>query len=130
MYYFRDASTGSVQAMYGVQAHEAMGTNIVGSYNLYLGMENWLKISNTSSSPQSVTIVTTGPSGIAEQSFVISAHASLDIPLHQNIAYSCCPDSYGSVVVSSDSANALVSELVRARPAYNGLDFVMPTLVR
>ena len=47
MFYFRD-DAGSISAMYGSQARQASSRMVFGSYNRFLAMNNWLRISNAS----------------------------------------------------------------------------------
>jgi hypothetical protein len=56
LFYFRSSATGSVTTLYGSAARETFGKELYGSYNLFLGMYNWLKLTNTQDEPINVTM--------------------------------------------------------------------------
>ena len=49
--------------MFGDRAKEALGERISGSYNLFLGADNELRLANASSLPASVLVTVVSPAG-------------------------------------------------------------------
>lgn len=130
MFYFRN-STGSMLSMYGSQARESIGTDLNGSYNLYLNMDNWLKISNTTNSSVTVTVTVNNPSDSGgSRTFTLGAFQSNNIALHSDQTLNALVDSYGFVEVSASRSNSIMSELLRRKTASGLTDFAAPTAVR
>ncbi|MCB0323093.1 MAG: S8 family serine peptidase [Bdellovibrionales bacterium] len=128
MFYFRD-SNGRIEAMYGSQAREAAIGKLAGSFNLYLGMQNWLRVANPSSNPITIRIAVNNPTGTIEQSVTLSGHASKTIAIH-GTEFQTLADTYGRVVLSSTGNAGLLAELLRLRTVGTIVDFAAPTEVR
>lgn len=131
MFYFRDAS-GSINAMYGSHLSESYGSKIFGSYNLYLGMFNWLRIYNTSSSASTVTLTIHPPGQDPSVSqFLLGARSGTDLGLHDVAQFNTAPDTFGVVELESSQPFSISGELLRLRTTPNGLiDFAAPTRMR
>lgn len=134
MFYFRN-TTGGISAMYGTQAKESLGNNLTASYNLFLGMNNWLKLSNTSNSDINILIKVQSASFNTselntEYEVTILAHSSIDVALHDSRELKVEPNSYGSISLTTQTSNSIIAELIRTRSISDELDFAMPTLVR
>ncbi len=135
MYYFRSA-TGSILGMYGSQSRTAQSVAVVGSYNLFLGMDNLLKVSNTGSEDIDARVRVQNLDGSETNTTVtIKAKSTTEIALHETSTYGSIRDSYGVVTVETNSLNdstKLIAELVRMRTSnIDGLlDFAAPTAVR
>lgn len=127
MLYYRDQTSGSIQSMYGSQARTASSSTVNGSFNLFLGMENYLKISNTSSQAitSTVTISSAFSSGATVQT-AIPAKGSVELPLHDTTTYGTVADSYGVVTVAPGGAN-LITENLRLLRNSAGVEFAAPT---
>ena len=132
MVYMRDPATGRIKAMYGSQAREALGRSFLGSYNLFLGMYDWLKLINPTASVLNATLVVNSASGANETSVPIPARGSVDLGLHDGSVYGTSPDTYGVVEVQIPPSASLFSELLRLRmdSTTGQVDFAFPTEVR
>lgn len=128
MFYFPDGN-GSVAGAYGSLARASAPDLQHGSYNLFLGMQNWLKLTNITGDAQTVTLKLALPSGAQSVSYrTLAAHDSLDLGLHEFDAYGTLPDTYGMITVETSRSGALLSELLRLRPAAGGgVDFTALT---
>ena len=126
MFYFRNTE-GAVEAMYGSQAWPPVEGIKFGSYNLFLGMENWLRVFNTSAETQQVAVTLIYPTGETRQEMLtLGAYSGTVLALHDTAIHGTAPDSYGQLTVSGNT----LAELVRMRPdPAGGLDFAMPTTV-
>lgn len=129
MLYYR-SSEGSIRAMYGVESREPLGTIYNGSYNLYLGMQNWLSLSSSSSQYVSATIETIGPGGGSSNTYTLSPYGTLVFPIHDASDFNTVADSYGFVRVTADRPNVLIADLTRMRRPNSIFDFAFPTAVR
>ena len=121
---------GSISAMYGSQSRESIGRELFGSFNLYLGMENLLKLFNTSDQATTATVLVNGPASSAEKTVVIPANGTINLPLRDNSDCGTAGDSYGGVLVTTDEPGKLLSEVVRIRHLGEELDFAAATSVR
>lgn len=127
MLYFRDQTTGGIQAMYGSQARAASTSTVNGSFNLFLGMENYLKLSNTSTQAVTSTVtISSAFSGGATVQTSIPAKGSVELPLHEFATYGTVADSYG-VVTIAPGGQALVTENLRLLRNATGVEFAAPT---
>jgi V8-like Glu-specific endopeptidase len=132
MYYFRSSSDdGGIETMYGSQAREASSDTLSGSYNLFLGMFNYLKLINTSANTLRVDLdVTSLASAGSAHSYFIPAKGSMDLPIHDSAQFGTLPESYGSLRVSPNSGG-LITEVLRLKPSQaSGFEFVAPTPLR
>ena len=86
MFYQRDEKDGGILAMYGAQAQEALGERIVGSYNLFLGMENWLKLANPTALAVDVVVKVSSPERTSEVRVRVPANSLVDLPIHNQRA--------------------------------------------
>lgn len=131
MVYMRDMQNGSIRSMYGSHAQELLGTNYIGSYNLFLGMTNWLKIINPSSSNVTATLTIYTMFGTSSQTVTIDAMSSKDLGLHESQTYGTYSNTYGVVSVEAANSAHLIAQLLRVRNASDGqVDFAFPTEVR
>lgn len=122
MLYFR-FDDGSISAMYGTSSREAFGAAITASYNLFLNMNNFAYLSNTSSEDINALItVTTGQSSHVEP-ILIGKHQTKTLALHDMQHYNTVPDSYGVVTIDAPSSSQLIAEIIRVRDG----DFAFPT---
>ncbi len=129
MFYFRDTVSGSVTSMYGSQAAVAPQGTVRGSFNLFLGMENYLKLTNPSDSSVSVdvTVLSAFSSG-SSRTIVLPANASTELGLQDYTTYGTIPNSYGVVVVTpSNASNRLVHEVLRMKRTGSAIQFTAPT---
>ncbi|MCB0360432.1 MAG: hypothetical protein KDD44_12375, partial [Bdellovibrionales bacterium] len=126
MFYFY-APAGAISAMYGSQPKQTIDSSQLGSYNLFLGMYNFLKLFNPSDAAVNGTIAVHSGASVREITFSLPARAAADFGLHETANYGTSPDSYGLVAV--DGA-PVVAEVLRLRPSpTSGFDFAFPTPV-
>ncbi|MCL4134016.1 UNVERIFIED_CONTAM: hypothetical protein GTU68_065614 [Idotea baltica] len=128
MFYFRNTLSGSITAMYGSQASVATASDVTGAFNLFLNMENYLKVSNPSSGAVNVNFVVSSLfSSGSNFSRSIPANGSIELNLHDTITFGTQADSYGTVSVNPNS-DAIRSEILRVRKDGSGLlQFAAPT---
>ncbi len=131
MFYVRDVSSGGIDAMYGIPLQEPFGTISSSSYNLFLGMSNWLRISNTSDNSVDVTLSVFSPQGEANtRNFSMEANTTQSFGLHE-AQYGTAPDTFGVLRVEGSEAKALSSDLLRIRRnAESRIDIAAPLPVR
>jgi hypothetical protein len=132
VYYFLDpqhriATAYADQVQYRPSVHPAQGQT---SYNLYLEMNNWLKIYNTQGAAALAHLTLShGDQTIFDQDIELPAKGGFDFPLHNFSLFGTAPDSYGSLKISNMSG--LSVELLRLRPTAKGsVDFAVPLQLR
>ena len=127
MFYFRQ-NTGGIMATYGSQGTTVTNAAHTGSYNLFLGMYNWLRVFNTLATAVDGTLTVTDQLGQQRQQAIsLGAHSGMDLGLHEYTTYGTAPDTYGRIVVNGP----FVAEVLRIKPTASGqIDFAMPTTVR
>jgi hypothetical protein len=130
MFYFRDIETGSIEAMYGAEARETLGRIAFGSYNRFLGMENWLRVANNGNATGQLQLIVNSQGGSLEEVLTLAPGSMVVLPLHDTARFLTSPDTYGTVELRVTEGALLFAELLRAKPAHNGLDFISPTTVR
>ena len=126
MFYFRNIF-GGIEAMYGSQARTADAGMKYGSYNLFLNMNNWLRVFNTTDQGQDIQVDVINAAGQLNRRILsLCAHCGRDLGLHETSEYGTAVDSYGAVNVLGEAS----VELLRLRPtSTGGIDFAMPTPV-
>ena len=127
MFYFYESS-GSISAMYGSQLSSAKSGTLIGSWNLYLGMYNWLRVFNTGATSQDVTVTVWHDGSSTNKSIRLQAQSGIDLGLHETSTYGNETNSYGIVTVNAQN---IISELLRIKPTSSGgIDFALPTKMR
>ncbi len=123
-------------ALYPVPLREAFGLNAVGSFNLFLGMENAMQLSNPSAQIAHLTVRLNGPLGngqigvLSTNSVVIPARGSAVLQLHDASRFNTRADIYGTVVIDGLEQGAFVADVVRRKSSATELEFLMPTTAR
>ena len=132
MFYFRDPNSGAITGMYGSGIQESFGTSQFGSYNLFLGMNNWMKILNTRDVATEVTVTVHNPTGAPNVRIIqLAPNQVVDLGLHDTGTFGTTLNTYGVAQLETASGGAVMSELVRFRTLSSGaLDFAAPTAVR
>lgn len=127
MFYFRNPQ-GSINAMYGKQAGSTVGGVRYGSWNLFLGMYNWLRIFNTSAEVRVVKLKIYNGDLVTPGEFLLSGNNGFDLGLHETATYKTSLNSYGLIEVQG---NDLLTEVIRIKPSGSGEpDFVATTNVK
>ncbi|HMO19302.1 MAG TPA: hypothetical protein PKA63_02440 [Oligoflexia bacterium] len=129
MNYFRNSS-GSIEGMFGTVSRETLGNHLTGSFNLFLGMNNFLVLSNTSNQPVTVQFLTNSPGGLGNTSFPIIALGTLSISVKDTASFLAGSDTYGSIKLVPSNSGVVLADLIRLKPAGSGFDFAFPTEVR
>ena len=129
MSYYRQPDTGSISAMSAIQGQTASAAILSSTYNLFLGMENTLRLSNVSAGTVNAKITLQNLSGLIEVELSIPARSTRVLDLHDSALFSTSPDTYGPVRVQSDQPASLIGNILRTHWFGNELDFVMPTLL-
>ena len=126
---YRRSLSGEVEYMYGVQALQALGTVLRGSFNTYLSQTSTLVLINSGATAQQVSFQLMRSSGTpilpsSKSDFEVSvpAHGLLRFDLSEAVG----SEDYGVVTVQSEDRNTLVGHVLRQR----GLEYVMPTPLR
>ena len=132
MVYARNSTSGSVEAMYGTPAIRVSSGAVTGSYNLFLGMFNWLKVINPSSSTLNVdlTVSSLSSSG-SSQTLQLPPFSSRDLFLNDP-GFGTIADSYGTVLLEPQGGGAVLSQVLRIKEdsGSGGLEYIMPTEVQ
>ena len=130
--FFHLDANGSVSAMSAVSAREALGESSLSSYNLFLGMQNWLTISNTTDEDVSIEIDATSYASNGSQTLEIEANSSLSLAIHGSEALGTLSDTYGILEIDPDQDPSLILDLHRVRYEEDGItiDYSFPTAVR
>ena len=114
---------GGADYVYGVQAREALGQSLKGSYNTFLNQSCRLLLANPTAQTQDVNVSMTRFDGST-----VLAEGSVTVPAHGLHTFDLCshdvPDAYGVVAVEA-SPNAVTAEVVRAGPG-NTYRFPLP----
>jgi hypothetical protein len=108
IYQYNDDYTEVIEAQ-AVTPLDGMVPRLSTSYNLYLGMANWLRLLNTSE--QTIGISIAFGEHQAESPLTLKAHARVDIPIHE---LPLDRNSYGLLIIEADTGNALSGEIVRS----------------
>jgi hypothetical protein len=132
--YFVD-SNGEISTAYGRHSRLALGSTLRGSYNLFLGMHNWLKVVNLSDSLAQATLRVFRSSGaFYTETLSIPAYGAKDIGLHEGDRFGTTQNSYGSITItpiSPTSPGSIMAEVLRVKPATSDqMDFSVPTIMR
>ncbi|MFN8392503.1 MAG: M64 family metallopeptidase [Bdellovibrionota bacterium] len=132
MGYLREPVSNGVTAVYGSQARRALPCLQSGSYNLFLNMQDWLLVANTTNDTVTAKIQLTGPTLQSEKALTLAPRASVYLPIHDVSQFGAQKDTYGLIAVTpTDTSIRLFAEVMRVRYRANGTpDFAAPTPVR
>jgi len=121
-----DASVAGVEYSPGA---EPFGLSLYGSYNLHLGMNNWLRLFNTSAERETLTVRYLRARGSSEQDqYNIPPRGRLDLGIHER----AMRNTYGLVEVTTSSPGVIAAQVVRTRSSSSntGFEFTSATGVR
>jgi len=128
MFYYRNASTGSIDTMYGSQARVAKQGSAQGSYNLFLAMNNYLKLIN----PNDVTVfvnvgLVSSFSNGSSPNYTLPPNSTREIWLNAP-ELGTVANSYGTVTVTPTDSNVRVlHEVLRLKLSGTDIQFAAPT---
>ncbi len=126
--YYYGNSHGISAAEYN-PGSEALGSELSGSFNVYLGMQNWLRLFNTSSDTLSVTLSTLDDANnTITQAYSLAPHGRQDVALNDIVGQ----DRYGLLTLTTDSAGHLAAGVLRVENSadLSTFNMVCPTPVR
>ena len=128
MNYYRDSSN-TVQAMYNFQSKQAQSF-WQGSYNTFLGQQNWIRLINTSPHVMWVDFLLMGPPGVApSEIYFVPALGTLDLEVKSIFPASgrtVQSNNYGLIYMQASNLTELVATTLRVRPNTKGeLDYVI-----
>ena len=119
MHYGRRTDLG-ISYMFGVPAKPALGSELKGSYNTYLGQDTWLL--TVSPSEQSAQISMVRPDGSERHAQAYQLRGVHALHLNQFEE----PGHYGTVRVRPENRNTIVSWALRVK----GDEYIIPTPLR
>ena len=134
MFYFFKAD-GSVSAAYISQAEPNYSTPKYGSYNTFLGQQNWLKLYNDNTVPVTVTISVNQLGLIApavplgSTTITLAPMSGVDAELQATLGFAIPADTFGTVEVSA-SSNDVFAEILRLRNFGGFIDLAKAVPVR
>jgi hypothetical protein len=126
--YYKDG-TGAISAAEYSPGVESLGSKHNGSFNVFLGMHNWLRLLNASDQRITVTLNTTAADNTpVAQIHEVAPHGRRDIPIHQLIG----SNAYGPVTLTTDNAGELSAQMLRTTISAGGtsIETSCPTTVR
>ncbi len=129
-FYYFDTKTGSISAMHTIPGVPALHGALHGSYNLFLGAENWVRVVNAGTSSASVRLRVVNGSSQSDMKLSVPASGLVLVPIHQAGLTSATADTYGMVDVEGMDNVALTADILRKRYLKSDLDFTLPTFVR
>ncbi len=131
MFYTRDFASGSLQSVYVAVPSKAVSPIVRTSYNLFLGMYNWLRIANSSDTASLYTVRIYPLSGrdagpLFEGYYQLEPRHLIELPLHETQTYGTSINTYGLIEVQSQNTGKPSVELVRIKPTKsNSFDFIV-----
>ena len=131
MFYFFKSDLG-IAAMYGIQGEVGATSIRTGSYNLFLDMENYLRITNFSDSAGSYALTISSASAAgSSQTFAIEAHQTVNLALDDVQTYGTAKDTYGVVSITPNNSTLSLSQIVRVgHDSSNEIEFAAPTSMK
>ena len=129
VYFLNGHPEEGVPAVAG-KLRQTFGPSAAGSYNLFLGAYNWLKLTNLGSAATSYTLKLYTPDGNEHvHSGSLSGYAETDLDLHNPAIYpELTPDTYGLISIETGNQGTLMSELLRTDvDAHGDVSWVLST---
>ena len=112
--YHYESQYGAVDGVEYTQGIEPFGLNLYGSYNLHLGMNNWLRVFNTTDTTATLTVSYTQPSRPqVTYNRTLPPRTRLDLGIHERATR----DTYGLVTLTTPTPGTLAAQVVRTRDA-------------
>lgn len=128
--YFYSASTGAIETAYLSVATPRSEELRFTSYNLYLGMFNWLRVLNETTTSMEVFGEAFPPEGrgLSNDFFSsnLSGRALVEFDLHNTERFGTSVDTFGVVDLSLPANSSTSADLLRVKPTTSGgFDFIM-----
>jgi hypothetical protein len=122
--YFYNTTSGEVLSATYIEASEAFGRVMSGTYNTYLNTANWLRVINISDGAQEATI----DYGTTSDTLTLPPHSRRDVRIPSSITST--DGEYGSFTLRSGNSGVISSSVVRVREGSEGYDFMAVSPVR
>jgi len=120
VFYHRSYRNRSIETAYASPAREPFGRTMYTTYNMFLGMQNMMRVMNLGSSEVTVTYTLSGPKKTVSPPIDVAPQHSLSWQLNPSNFSSGEVNSYGIVTVESSIAGAIASEIVRIKQLTSG----------
>ena len=138
MVYEMNKPGGSLLSMYGIQASDQypLTGKISTSYNLFIGMDNLLRVNNLTDIPVTFNLKIASPNAVgSNQNVTLAARESKDLNLKDAGLYGTAASTYGSVVITTPNtkqvqAHVLRKHYVNHNSTTGALDFAAPTVAQ
>ena len=132
MTYNYSCINGGLNNAYMSLANEPGLEDQIGSYNMYLGINNILQLTNTSDASRKIYVTAYDKQGqqLVRRSYVTAAKNSRVLNLSDSATWGTDADSVGQFTVESPAKNQFVARLIRARAINGESDFAYNTAVR
>ena len=116
------APDASVSDAYNVSGRENLSIGGSSVYNVFLGQFNWLKVFNTSSQTNLVTVEAFAANGtlLGSRTMVLPGETGSDLELRENLGFDLENNTYGELRIRSSLPNTIMSDLLRIRPSRDG----------
>jgi hypothetical protein len=132
MVYEYEKVGGALLSMYGLQASDSYPKQASTSYNLNIGMDNFLRLNNLSDSPVNFvlkvsSLFATG----ATLNITLNPRESQNLDLKNTTLYGTATNTYGSVAITTTIPKQVQAYVLRKHYGDNGLlDFAAPTIAQ
>ncbi len=113
--FYQTADNAEIVAAARMSSIKSNGMELSSSYNLYLQMDNWLRVINPTKTKQKFVLELDTPSGIKSFTKTISAASRLDFPLHSTEQFGTALNTYGVLKIIPPSGGSLSADLLRLR---------------
>jgi hypothetical protein len=133
--YFYSPVNGSIETAYLNSSPSIAAPLRHFSYNLYLGMSNWLRVSNTDLQERNFQLSTIAPSDsgdpLSSLSITTPPSGIVELDIHNASRFGTSPNTYGLVELDFQLNYATPVDLIRVKPTESGrFDFIMETSLR
>ncbi len=128
--YFHDCEENRTQTAYSSDAKIPGVPAQVGSFNRFYGMDNMLRIMNTTPEVVNYDLELIQSDNSLFEQHVISPYVTIENNLSDGARFQTNPNSYGPLKVTTPERSKLSVENVRAREVDGRMDFAIPTTVK
>jgi hypothetical protein len=126
VYYYREAS-GRVQGVVALDGGSAYAAPSFGTYNMFLGMENYLSVANVEAVEKTLAVKVRS----SQQSMPLASMGSKELFLNENSNFNLEANTLGMISLSESSLGQNIAYVFRYKPGADGnLDFVVAAKVR
>ena len=120
--YKRNDNSQALESVYSLQAESNFPTIQSNSYNLFLGMQNLLRLNNITDSAITYTLDIepnfTGSTG-SQMQLSIPARQSIDLDLSNTSLFGTAINTFGGLTITAPSTNSIQSYVLRSHPDFS-----------